>query len=66
MTDITINDLNVRKLDEQFAAAIVKHCSHNDAEAAHSAADGLLTELLGCLGCVRTVEAWEKVWKYYA
>lgn len=52
--------------DEVFAAKILDTCSHGDTEGVHSAADGILIDLLTQLGYVETVKAWQSVDKWYA
>lgn len=53
-------------LDEKYAALIKERCSHGDKEGAHVDADMLLTQLLAELGCIKTIEAFDAVDKWYA
>lgn len=54
------------QLDAHFASKINAECQSDDYESDHSRADELLCELLTKLGATKTVEAWEKVGKWYA
>lgn len=52
--------------DEEAAETMRGIAGIGDPEAAHSAADKMLTELLTLLGYPQTVEAYESVDKWYA
>jgi hypothetical protein len=55
-----------KALDEKFAKKINNECHTTDKKIDHSSADHYLCELLKELGYTSTVEAWEKVKKWYA
>ena len=62
-----MDDPNIVELDKQWAAEMEQYTDPNtDAEIAHSAADGLLKKLLLSLGFAYTVEAYDRVPKWYA
>lgn len=56
--------------DEDWAARIKVECGEGDpsrdAEIDHGRADDILCELLKSLGYAKTVEAWDKVGKWFA
>lgn len=52
--------------DSDYANDIISDCMSGDNEADHSKADHALVKLLRELGYNRTVEAWNKVGKWYA
>jgi hypothetical protein len=57
---------DIKELDEYFAAFIKKHCHTDDTEMDHANADEKIIELLEKLECVKTVEQWRLVKKWYA
>jgi len=54
------------ELDEQFAQRIKAEAMSGCNEGDHARADELLCEILRLLGFDRTVDAWERVGKWYA
>lgn len=54
------------QLDAEHARYIERDAMNGDRENDHRTADDALCDLLLELGCVKTVEAWKKVGKWYA
>lgn len=64
MQDFTKEEL--MELGEDFARRLKDVQADRDTEGAHMTADGLLCELLECLGLDNVVEAFRGVRKWYA
>lgn len=60
------HDWQIPSRDVAFAERIKEEAMSEDRESGHIMADDLLCELLAVLGCVKTVEAFRSVGKWYA